>query len=210
MTSYRFLAGLPSRLPLDPSPDRARTLLREELRNPAYHHQQNLIDQFLHWLDDRLNATLQATSNASPLSATIGIVLFALLIVLIIWLLSRFRRTARAKPEGPGAVLSDEVVTAAALRARAESALASGDAATAVVDGFRALTVRQIERGRLDDLPGATAHEVAFGLGFTFPQHGPRVRASADLFDLVLYGDRPANPDQAADVLALDEELAKA
>lgn len=209
MTSSWSLAAAPWRLPLDPSPDRARTLLRDELRHPEY-HRQNLIDTFMRWLNDRLNSTLQAASHASPLGAAVAIVLFAVLVVLVIWLLSRFRRNVRVRTGDPGAVLANEVVTAAELRARAEAALASGDAGAALVDGFRALTVRQIERGRLDDLPGATAHEVASGLGATFPHQGPRVQASADLFDLVRYGDRPASPDQAAGVLALDDELAKA
>lgn len=35
-----------------------------------------------------------------------------------------------------------------------------------------------------------------------------RVDTAAALFDSVLYGDRPATRDQAADVLALDDELA--
>jgi hypothetical protein len=208
VTSSWSVVVLPGRAPLVPSPDRARSLLRTELLHTPY-HQQNLLDQFLHWLNDRLDATLQAASNAPPLGALAGILLFAALAVLLAWLLSRFRRTARATGE-PGAVLTDEVVTAAQLRARAEAALAGGHAAAALVDGFRALTARQIERGRLDDLPGATAHEVATGLGFMFPLQGPRVRATADLFDLVLYGDRAASPDQAAGVLALDDELARA
>ena len=41
-----------------------------------------------------------------------------------------------------------------------------------------------------------------------YPQHGDRVGDNARLFDLVLYGDRPATPDQATGVLALDDELA--
>jgi len=93
-------------------------------------------------------------------------------------------------------------------RARAEAALAEGRARDAVVDGFRALTVRQVERGRLDDAPGTTAHEVAGVLGATYPDQRQRVAGSARLFDVVLYGDRPATGEQARDVLALDDELA--
>ena len=77
-----------------------------------------------------------------------------------------------------------------------------------MVDAYRALAVRQVERGRLDDTPGATAHEVARALAAEYPHQRPRVDASAALFDAVLYGDRPASRDQAAGVLALDDELA--
>ncbi len=78
-----------------------------------------------------------------------------------------------------------------------------------MVDAYRALAVRQVERGRLADTPGATAHEVAGRAGAASTRtSGPRVDASAALFDAVLYGDRPASRDQAAGVLALDDELA--
>jgi len=76
-----------------------------------------------------------------------------------------------------------------------------------VVDGFRAVAVRQIERGRLPDSPGATAHEVADALGTEFPHLRDRVVAGGRLFDAVLYGDRPATAAQAAQVIALDDDL---
>ena len=68
--------------------------------------------------------------------------------------------------------------------------------------------MRQVERGWLDDRPGATAHEVAGALASTYPDQRGRVSGSADLFDAVRYGDRPATRDQAAEVLALDDALA--
>ena len=135
--------------------------------------------------------------------------IFLLLLGGLVWLLSRTRGTRRARV-GSGPVLDDPVVSAAQLRARAEAALADGRTEQALVDGFRALTVRQVERGRLEESPGATAHEVALSLATRFPQHGERVGDNARLFDLVLYGDRPASTDQATNVLRLDDELAAA
>ena len=79
--------------------------------------------------------------------------------------------------------------------------------ADALVDAFRAVAVRQVERGRIDDLPGATAHEVAVALAEVFPEQGADVHRCAGLFDLVLYGGRPATRDQAVDVLGLDDRL---
>jgi hypothetical protein len=105
-------------------------------------------------------------------------------------------------------VLGDDRPTAAELRRRAEEALAAGRSAEALLDAFRALAARQVERGRLDDLPGATAHEVAATLATTFPAHGERVGHSADLFDATLYGDHPVTPDDAHGVLDLDATLA--
>ena len=106
-------------------------------------------------------------------------------------------------------MLEDAAVTAAELRAAAERALAEGRNAEAVVDGFRALTVRQVERGRLDDLPGATAHEVAGALAVDVPRPArsgsPAARRSSTPSGTAT---GPATRDQAADVLALDDALA--
>jgi hypothetical protein len=192
--------------PLDPSGDEARSWLRRELIHPDY-HEQNVVEQVLAWLQRQVERGLDAAAQVPPLSAFAAIVVFLLLAVGLAWLVSRARRTARRAPE-ERSVLTREVVTAAGLRARAEAALAEGRARDAVVDGFRALTVRQVERGRLDDAPGATAHEVADLLGATYPHQRQRVIGSAGLFDVVLYGDRPATGEQARDVLALDDELA--
>ena len=55
----------------------------------------------------------------------------------------------------------------------------------------RAIATRQIERGRLDDEPGATAHEVAARLAASYPEEG---RGGPERRPLRrhLYGDRPA------------------
>ena len=113
------------------------------------------------------------------------------------WLASRARRTARDRG-GERAVLTARDLTADELRARAEAALEAGRYEEAVVEGFRALAVRQVERGRLVDTPGATAHEVADDLAAEYPGHRDRMQAGALLFDQVLYGDRPATREQAA------------
>ena len=191
--------------PLDPSGDEARSLLRRELLHPEY-HQQNLVEQVLAWLQRPVGQGLDAAAQAPPLTTLAAMVVLLLLVVALAWLLSRARRTARQGAEAR-AVLTDEVVTATELRTRAEAALAQGRPTDALVDGFRALTVRQVERGRLDDTPGATAHEVADVLGATYPHQRQRVDGSARVFDLVLYGDRPATGEQARDVLSLDDEL---
>ncbi|WP_051551892.1 DUF4129 domain-containing protein [Nocardioides sp. URHA0020] len=202
-TLLRALAMEP---PLDPSGDEARSLLRRELAHPDY-HDRNPFDVTLDWLDRTLNGLLDGARGAPPLSTFAAIVAFLLLGLALAWLLSRARRTPRAAGR-PGAVVDDSSLTAAELRARAERALADGRNAEALVDGFRALTVRQVERGWLDDRPGATAHEVAGALATTYPGQRGRVAGSAALFDAVRYGDRPATHDQAADVLALDDALA--
>lgn len=191
--------------PLDPSGSEARSLLRRELLRPEY-NDQNLLQRVLDWVLRRVSGGVDRASQAPPLSTFMAMVVFLLLALAIGWLVSRARRTARER-EAAQPVLTDEVVTAAELRARAEAALAAGRFEEAVVEGFRAVALGQVERGRLGDLPGATAHEVAESLAQEHPTAADAVRRSARLFDEVLYGDRPATREQAADVLALDDAL---
>lgn len=191
--------------PLDPSADEARRLLRGELANPEY-HDANLVERIQNWIRRLFDDTVGTAADLSPLGTFAAIVILLLIAAGIGMLLSRARRTARARTERTPA-LTDEVISAAALRQRAEAALAEGRHGDALVDAFRALAVRQVERGRIEDLPQATAHELAAGLGVEFPAQRHLVDRSADLFDSVLYGDHPATREQALDVLALDDEL---
>jgi hypothetical protein len=105
-------------------------------------------------------------------------------------------------------VLPEERVLASEYRRRADAAFAEGRYADAVVDGFRAVAARQVERGRLEDLPGATAHEIADRLAVDFDERAPLLQRVARLFDEVRYGDHPASSTDARSVLSLDEDLA--
>lgn len=192
--------------PLDPSGDEARSLLRRELLSPEY-HEQNLLERLRNWLERRIDGGVSSASDAPALQTFATMLVVLLLLAGLVFVVTRARRTARAAQERRS-VLTAEEITADQLRARALAALAEGRHEDALVDAFRALAVRQVERGRLDDTPGATAHEVAGVLAAEYPHQRARVDDGARLFDAVLYGDRPATREQAAGVLALDDELA--
>jgi hypothetical protein len=194
--------------PLVPSPDDARNALRLELARPEYHNT-NVIQRVVAWLQRTVQNGLDAASRSSPAEAIAAMVVLLALVALVFWMVSRTRRTQRAAERQSG-VLTDVAVSAAELRSRAELALAEGRAAEAVVDGFRALALRQVERGRLQDVPGATAHEVALSLEATYPVQSSQVDQSAALFEAVLYGGHGASADQAIALLRLDDELAGA
>ena len=70
------------------------------------------------------------------------------------------------------------------------------------------MAVRQVERDRIDDVPGATAHEVAVALAEVFPEQARRrataARASST-WSCTAAG--AATRDQAVDVLGLDDRL---
>jgi hypothetical protein len=199
-----FVLPLPDP-PLDPSGSEARAKLRRELLRPEY-HDQNLLQRFLEWVTRKVSSGIDQASQAPPLSTLMAMIVFVALALALAWLASQARRTARDRGQ-KAAVLTDEVVSADELRARAEAALEAGRFEEAVVEGFRAVAARQVERGRLTDTPGATAHEVAETLAQEYPAMAARVRSGARLFDEVLYGDRPATRDQAMSVLALDDDL---
>lgn len=195
--------------PLDPSGDEARRLLRSELADPTY-FQDDLLQRVLDWIGRQIDGSVEGARGTPPLTWFAVTVIVVALVGTLVFLLSRARGTARREDRDQGAVLTDEVVTAADLRARAELALTEGRHADAVVDGFRSLARRQVERGRLEDSPGVTAHEVATVLAHEFPSLRGRTGAAADLFDAVMYGERPASRDQAVAVLELDLDLAAA
>ena len=191
--------------PLAPSPDDARGALRRELLDPQY-YDQDLLQRILDWLQRRIDGTVE---GASSLPALTWLAITAVVVGLTIslgLLLSRARRSAR-RSDDTKAVLTREVVTAAALRSRAEQALAAGRFGDAVVDGFRAVAVAQVERGRLDDAPGSTAHEVAVALVTQYPTEARAVESAARHFDAVMYGDQAADRHEAEAVLALDGRL---
>jgi hypothetical protein len=191
--------------PLQPSGDEGRRLLRDELAHGEYHRQHPL-QRLLGWLGRRLEGGVGAASGSSWIAALVTMLVAALLLVGLVLLVSRIRRDRRQRAHVE-AVLTEERVSAHELRRRAEAALAEGRHADAVVDAFRALAVRQVERGRLADQPGTTAHEVAATLAGSFPDHGARVGRGADLFDATYYGDRPASRADAAGLLELDDAL---
>ncbi len=194
--------------PLDPSADEARDELRRELVKPEY-YDANIVQRIIGWIERSVDDAVETADRTPTLTWFAGLVIAVALGVAIALLVTRARSTAREQKDA-AAVLTDERVTAAELRARAEAALAEGRHEAALVDGFRALAVRQVERGRLDDAPGTTAAEVARALGGEFPTHQPRVASSAGMFDGVMYGERAASRAQAAAVLELDDDLRRA
>jgi hypothetical protein len=192
--------------PLVPSPDEARSRLRRELLQPEY-HEEDLLQRLLVWIGRQIDRGLAAAAQAPPLSALVAMALGLALVLALVWLGSRVRRSGRAVAVADG-VLARDGLPATALRERAEAALAEGRAADALLDAFRAVAVRAVERGALEDRPGATAHEVAVSLAAHVPEQAARVTDAARHFDEVLYGDRPATASQALAVLRLDDDLA--
>jgi hypothetical protein len=207
MTGPAVVTALGLRLepPLDPDGDEARSLLGRELARPEY-YDADILDRIIDWLSRLIDNSVGAAEGSPPLTVAAAMLVVLLLAAAVLLLITRARATARG--DRTEAALTGEAITAAELRARAESALAAGDHVTALLDAFRATAVRQVERGRIEDVPQATAHELARALAAEFPAQRGQIDHCADLFDQVLYGDRPATREQATEVLALDDALA--
>jgi hypothetical protein len=190
--------------PLVPSGSEGRGLLRRELLEPQY-HQQDYVRRLVDWLERTLFRGIDAVSGQPPLTFFFSLLIFLGLVLAAAWLASRARTSARARPGA--AVFTEQGLTAAQLHARAHEALSAQRWDDALLDGFRALALRQVEQGRIDDRPGATAHELVVVLAERYPDLARRFGAAGTAFDLVAYGRRAATPDQARAVLALDDDL---
>ena len=191
--------------PLDPSSPEASAWLEEELRKAVYQESEGLLERLWNWLGQALSGSDAAGGLPGwTIWIAAGLGLAAVAVVLL--------RSLRAERRMGGAssrsVLEGPVRSAAEHRTAAAAALARGDADTAVLEAYRALTRSAVERTLLDDLPGRTAHEVAVSLAPVFPSDAGRLAAAADTFDAVRYGRRAAPPDAAQALVTLETDLA--
>jgi Domain of unknown function (DUF4129) len=206
------LAALGTAIRPDPGP--ARSWLERELARAPY--RQSLGDRFLSWLGDLWQSLQASALGASPLSTAAATLVLVALVVLVVLVASRVRREAVRAP-GPDPLLGPGTVSADEHRAAAETAASAGDHGLAVVEGFRSVATRAVERGLLDEGPGRTAHELATDLGRVVPSSAAELLWCSGLFDRVFYGDgsttgAPAGEQrvtasEARRVLDLDDAL---
>jgi hypothetical protein len=195
--------------PLDPSSGEARRLLADELSKPEYTLEESLLRRAVRVVVDWFTGIFDEAAGG-PLSSwwyavvAVGVVI---LVGLVGWALLRLEPARRARGEAPGGVFDEAGVSAADYRRRALDARSAGDHAAAVMDGYRALVAEAVEGFVLDDLPGATAREIATTLGGVFPVEARRLGDAAAVFDAVRYGDQGADAEDADAVLELDRRL---
>lgn len=195
--------------PLDPSSGEGRRLLADELSKPEYSGEGSLLRRAVQTVIDWFTDIFDQASGG-PISywwyAVVGFAVLAL-VGLVGWALLRLEPARRARRAERGGVFDEPGVSAADYRRRAQDARSAGDHASAVVDGYRALVAGAVERFILDDLPGATAREIAVTLAGVFPVETDRLGSAATVFDAVRYGDVGADPEDADAVLSLEERL---
>lgn len=191
---------------VDLTPDEARAELRRELLRPEY-RERALTERALQWVLEQLDQLLNTASSVPPLSWFAALLVGLVLTLALGLVLSRLGPRAHAAVTG-SAPLLEEGLSAAQLRARARTALETGRNEDALLDAFRALATAQVEQRRIENVPGATAHELATKLAEAFAERRTDIVAAADLFDATLYGDQDVRREQAEALLALDSDLA--
>lgn len=193
-------------VPLDlrPDPGTAQDWVRAELAEKPY--QPSLLERISGWFWDLLDRIVGAAQGVGRLSPLAALAILVVLLTGLALVLARLRSSPRRRTPA-GAVHEDEAAGADEYRRRAARARAEGRWDDAVVEGMRAIARGLVERALVDDLPAATAREVASGGARVFPAHADRLVAAANLFDGVRYGDRHATRGPAEDLLALEEAL---
>jgi hypothetical protein len=195
--------------PLDPSSGEGRRLLADELSKPEYTLEESLLRRAVRVVVDWFTGIFDEAAGGPLSSWWYAVVAVGVLILvgLVGWALLRLEPARRARGEASGGVFDEAGVSAADYRRRALAARSAGDHAAAVVDGYRALVAEAVEGFVLDDLPGATAREIATTLAGVFPVEARRLGDAAAVFDAVRYGDQGADAEDADAVLELDRRL---
>ena len=202
------VAAVRARVPVEPDRDTARALAAEELSKREYQAARpSLLARALGWLLDQVQ-NLPSFSGTGPRLGLLLVVLVAVgAVVFAVQRSGGLRRQARVRAE---AVFSDPTRSATDHRSAAEAAERAEDWRTAVLERFRAVTRELEERAVLVPQPGRTADEVAADAGAWLPDLAERLRAGAELFDDVRYGDRPASAAAATTLRELDAAVRRA
>jgi Domain of unknown function (DUF4129) len=189
---------------LRPDPHRARAWLEDELARREYH--QSVLDRLTSWLGDQWHALTTAAGTASGLSTAAAVGLAVLLVAVLALVAGRVRREPARRTDAHD-VRGRPTASPEDHRRAAADALDAGHYDAALVEAYRAVVTRAVQRGVLEDRPGLTAHEVALEVGPVYPDHRAEIEHAAWLFDAVLYGEQPPTAEDARRVLDLDEDL---
>lgn len=196
--------------PLTPDAAEARRQLAEELSKAIYLDPTNWVadlwNRLLDWLSGNSPTAPQAGLSTGQLS---GIVLVAAVLVAVI-VYSTLGAPGRRRRTKDGALFSDDLRSAAEVRAEAATLAAAADWTAASLAVFRAMIRTLSERGTIEEFGGMTAHEATELAAARLPDLATRLDAAAGLFDSLAYGRGTASNTQYEQLVALDEEACSA
>lgn len=137
----------------------------------------------------------------------IAVLLLLAAIALVVWRVGLPRWRGRRRD---AEVKLDPTRAASDYRGRSEEYAAAGEWAAAVRDRFRAV-VRELEVATILDVrPARTAWEAAYRASRALPDCAEVLRAGAETFNAVVYGDRPATETAYRQLVTLDEQVSEA
>lgn len=201
-------------VPVDIGREEARQRAEEELAKAKYGGLPDWLQRFLEWLFEVMERLADpAVDGLSGESGQNPIILITLLVLLlglavIIWKVGLPRWRKRGAKDA--VVELDSTVAPKDYRDLAEEAAAAGDWTAAVRDRFRAV-VRELEdRTILDIRPSRTALEVAHTASRWLPDSREQLHEGADLFNDIVYGERPATAEAYAAMVAVDRAVTAA
>lgn len=180
---------------------------RHELAKGIYHRNPDPLPvRAVKWVGHLVDRILSHAFSHAPggdAGALALVVIVVAVVVVIIWRVGIPRRAGIV-----GAVLAVDVVrTAAEHRALAESAAATQDWATAVIERMRAIARELEERNIVSGRAGQTATELAHDAAVALPDTGTVFHAAASTFNAVTYGGRPGSATDVAIMVVADDAV---
>jgi hypothetical protein len=196
-------------VPVDIDRDAAREAAHTELSRQVYADAQPpLAIRIIRWIVGWLTDLLDRVAAATP-GGWYGVVLLLGIVAVAIYAVMRRTGMVRGSAAGRDAhpLFGLGTRSAAEHRRVADAAAATGDWATAVQERFRAVIRSLEERGLIEDRPGRTADEAAIAGGAVLPGSADALARSAQTFDSIAYGGKPATPVQDEQLRSLDATI---
>lgn len=207
----------PFDIPIEIGRDEARRRALEELAKAKYGGTPEWVERALARASERVERLLELYqqwrasqgqgAGVSP-GFVVAVVVLLLVIALVVWRvgLPRWQRR-RGREESLGL---DPTKAATDYRSLADQAAETGDFRVAVRERFRAV-VRELEvRTILDVRPARTAWEAAYSASRSVPTATEALHTGAELFNAVVYGDRPADASTYAQLVEVDAAVVEA
>jgi Flp pilus assembly protein TadB len=167
-------------------------LARSELAKAIYHPQGSLVRRVLHAISALLGRLFHTTSGL-PGGWWAVVTLAACAVIVTAVVRARIGPVARSARRAAELAAPGLARTASEHRAAGQRLAAAGDFAGAICECVRAIAAGLNERGVLAPRGGRTADELAAEAGRALPQYDAELRAAAQAFDEVRYGQRPGS-----------------
>lgn len=185
-------------------PASARRAAHAILSQPQFRQPpESIIDRARHWLGQQLANALDAVLRGDL--TVIGAVVLIAVVALLVWMVVLAARRSGPTPR--------RFVVATVQRdpedwlAEAEAFERGGAWREALRARYRAMVAELARRGLVDEIPGRTTGEYRAEVTRSLPGAAGDFGSATDLFELIVYGDHPAGPDDAARVRGLAERV---